>query len=152
MWLGIMPMRVLAALVALLFASIALAQDYPARTITLVVPYPPGGGVDAMERIVKRMLAAKTPIVVWVGPAGARAGSAGFFILMAADVAAMAPGTRAGAASVVNLFGKNEEGDIMLKKASQDAAALVRSIAEHRGRNVEACEKAESTLCVDCVA
>ena len=102
----------------------------------------PGGMLSSMETIVKKMLAAKTPIVVWVGPSGARAGSAGFFILIAADVAAMAPGTRAGAASVVYGGGKGEEGDVLLKKANQDAAALVRTIAEHRGRNVEACEKA----------
>ena len=58
----------------------------------------PGGLLDSMETIVQRMLASKVPIVVWVGPAGAKAASAGFFILMAADVAAMAPGTRTGAA------------------------------------------------------
>ncbi len=102
----------------------------------------PGGGVETMEAIVKRMLAAKTPIVVWVGPSGARAASAGFFILIAADLAAMAPGTRTGAASVVSAIGKNEEGDVMLKKANNDAAALVRTIAEHRKRNIEACQSA----------
>lgn len=102
----------------------------------------PGGAVDTMQEIVKRMLAAKTPIVVWVGPSGASAGSAGFFILVAADVAAMAPGTRAGAASVVHGSGKSEDGDVSLRKATQDLAALARTIAEHRGRNVEACEQA----------
>lgn len=103
----------------------------------------PGGLVTTMDDIVKRMLAAKTPIAVWVGPKGARAGSAGFFILIAADVAAMAPMTRAGAASTVFGIGqKSEDGDVLLRKANQDAAALARSIAEHRGRNVEACEKA----------
>ena len=68
----------------------------------------PGGLVDTTQDIVKRMLAAKTPIVVWVGPSGARAGSAGFYILVAADVAAMAPGTRAGAASVIHGSGKSD--------------------------------------------
>ena len=102
----------------------------------------PGGLVSTTEDVVKKMLSAKTPVVVWVGPSGAQAASGGFYILIAADVAAMAPGTRTGAASVVYGIGKSEEGDVALKKATNDAAALVRSIAEHRGRNVEACEKA----------
>ena len=102
----------------------------------------PGGLVDSMEKIVKRMLAAKVPVVVWVGPSGARAASAGFFILIAADVAVMAPGTRTGAASTVILGGENTEDNILLKKANEDSAALIRSIAKHRNRNVEACESA----------
>jgi membrane-bound serine protease (ClpP class) len=114
----------------------------------------PGGLVDSMEDIVKRMLAAKVPIVVWVGPSGAHAASAGFFILMAADVAAMAPGTRTGAASTVMLGGDNSEDNVLLKKANQDSAALIRSIAEHRGRNIKACEKAvlEATAYEESVA
>jgi membrane-bound serine protease (ClpP class) len=88
------------------------------------------------------MLASKTPIAVWVGPSGARAASGGFYLLIAADVAAMAPGTRAGAAAVIFGMGKSEDGDVLLKKATNDLAALARSIAEHRGRNVEACNKA----------
>lgn len=102
----------------------------------------PGGFVDSMEQIVKRMLAAEVPIVVWVGPSGAHAASAGFFILMAADVAAMAPGTRTGAASSLALGGDNREGDVALKKSNEDLAALVRSIAQRRGRDVDACEQA----------
>jgi membrane-bound serine protease (ClpP class) len=102
----------------------------------------PGGLVDSMESIVQRMLAAEVPIVVWVGPAGAKAASAGFFILVAADVAAMAPGTRTGAASTVILGGDNTDDNVVLRKANEDSAALIRSIAEHRNRNVEACERA----------
>jgi membrane-bound serine protease (ClpP class) len=102
----------------------------------------PGGLVVSMEKIVQRMLAAEVPIVVWVGPAGAKAASAGFFILMAADVAAMAPGTRTGAASTVIPGGDNTEDNVVLKKANEDTAALIRSIAEHRRRNIEACERA----------
>jgi membrane-bound serine protease (ClpP class) len=102
----------------------------------------PGGAVDATEGVIKKMLAARTPIAVWVGPSGARAASGGFYLLIAADVAAMAPGTRTGAASVVFGMGKSDESDVLLKKATSDMAALARSIAEHRGRNVDSCEKA----------
>jgi membrane-bound serine protease (ClpP class) len=102
----------------------------------------PGGIVDSMEKIVKRMLNAKIPIVVWVGPSGAHAASAGFFVLIAADVAAMAPGTRTGAASSVILGGENRDDDVMLRKMNEDLAALIRSIAERRGRKIEAAEKA----------
>jgi membrane-bound serine protease (ClpP class) len=102
----------------------------------------PGGLVVSMEKIVKRMLQAEVPVVAWVGPAGAKAASAGFFILIAADVAAMAPGTRTGAASTVMVGGENRDDDVMLKKANEDAAAMLRSIAEHRGRNIEACQEA----------
>jgi membrane-bound serine protease (ClpP class) len=102
----------------------------------------PGGLVPAMEEIVKRMLASEVPVVVWVGPAGAHAASAGFVILIAADVAAMAPGTRTGAASVIHGDKESTEDDVLLKKMNKDLAALLRSIGEHRGRNVEAAESA----------
>ncbi len=103
----------------------------------------PGGLVSSLESIVQRMLQAKTPIVVWVGPAGAKAASAGFLILIAADVAAMAPGTRTGAAAPVSpFFGPNPKEDIGFIKAQSDIAAMARTIAEHRGRDVQVCEKA----------
>jgi membrane-bound serine protease (ClpP class) len=102
----------------------------------------PGGFVDSMEPIVKRLLSAEVPVVVWVGPSGARAASAGFFVLIAADLAAMAPGTRTGAASTVMIGGENRADDVLLKKSNEDLAALVRSIAERRGRNVAAAERA----------
>ena len=101
----------------------------------------PGGLVASMETIVKRMLASKVPTVVWVGPAGAKAASAGFFILIAADVATMAPGTRTGAASTVFGTGKSTEDNLLLKKLNEDHAALLRSMAERRGRNPEASEQ-----------
>jgi membrane-bound serine protease (ClpP class) len=109
----------------------------------LIVLDTPGGMVDAMERIVKRMLAAEVPIVVWVGPSGAKAASAGFFLLISADVAAMAPGTRTGAASTVYGMGQeSKDDDVLLRKSNEDLAALIRSIADRRGRDVEASEKA----------
>jgi membrane-bound serine protease (ClpP class) len=120
------------------------AAEAAGDTAVLIRLDTPGGLVASMETIVKRMLAAEVPTIVWVGPSGAKAASAGFFILVSADVAAMAPGTRTGAASTVFGLGgeENTEDNILLKKANEDSAALIRSIAERRSRNVEACERA----------
>jgi membrane-bound serine protease (ClpP class) len=102
----------------------------------------PGGLVTSLQEIIKRMLSAKTPIAAWVGPSGAHAASAGFLILIASDVTAMAPGTRTGAASVITPSGEGEKENTGLKKANNDFAALARTIAAHRKRDVDACEKA----------
>jgi len=102
----------------------------------------PGGLVDSTKDVVQRMLRATTPIVVYVTPAGARAASGGFLLLLAADVAAMAPATNTGAAHPVVAGGENQKEDIGLKKAESDIAAFTRTIAEHRGRNVALAEKA----------
>jgi membrane-bound serine protease (ClpP class) len=101
----------------------------------------PGGLLATNDEIVKRILSSKVPVVAWVGPSGARAASAGFILLIAADVAAMAPGTRTGAATPIASFGKDIP-DTLRKKVENDLAAGARSIAEHRGRNVEKSEKA----------
>jgi membrane-bound serine protease (ClpP class) len=87
------------------------------------------------------MLGAKTPVVVWVGPSGAQAASAGFFILMAADVAAMAPGTNTGAAHPVGGQGEDIPG-VLGAKVEQDAAATIRSLAARHGRNPKLAEEA----------
>ena len=100
----------------------------------------PGGLDGAMRQIVDRMLASRTPVAVFIAPSGARGASAGFVILEAADVAAMAPGTNTGAAHPVNLGGQMDE--VMSKKVTSDAAAYIRGKAERRGRNVEMAEKA----------
>jgi membrane-bound serine protease (ClpP class) len=100
----------------------------------------PGGLETSMREIVEKIIASRVPVIVWVGPSGARAASAGFFILEAADVAAMAPGTNAGAAHPVLLGQKLD--DVMKMKMQNDAAAFIRSIAERRGRNVAAAESA----------
>jgi membrane-bound serine protease (ClpP class) len=101
----------------------------------------PGGLVDSTRAIVTRMLAARTPVVVFVGPAGARAASAGFIIAIAADVAAMAPGTHIGAAHPVSASGEKVD-EVMSKKAAEDVAAYVRTLAGGRRRNVDLAERA----------
>jgi len=104
------------------------------------------GGLDQSTRdIVSAELNSAVPVVVFVSPSGARAASAGTFITMAADVAAMAPGTNIGAAHPVSLLGgSGEEGaeDTSMDKAANDAAAFARSIAEQRGRSITWAESA----------
>jgi membrane-bound serine protease (ClpP class) len=101
----------------------------------------PGGLLDSTRDIVTHMLAAKTPVVVFVGPAGARAASAGFMLTIAADVAAMAPGTHIGAAHPVAGDGEKMD-ETTSKKAAADVAAYVRTLAGGRRRNVTLAEEA----------
>ena len=96
----------------------------------------PGGLVDSMRPMTGAILSSRVPVIVYVSPAGARAGSAGFFLLEAADVAAMAQGTNAGAAHVVFEFGKPDE--TMTQKVENDAEAFLRSYVSRRNRNVDA--------------
>ena len=100
----------------------------------------PGGLMNTTQKIVERILNAKVPIVVYVSPAGGWAGSAGTFITLASHVAAMAPGSRIGAATPVTM-GK-ELSEEMKKKVTEDAAAWIRSISEMRGRNPDDAELA----------
>lgn len=101
----------------------------------------PGGLDSSMRQIVDAVLAARTPVAAWVGPAGARAASAGFLILLAADVAAMAPGTNTGAAHPVSAMGDKLD-EVMSRKLAEDAAAYARGKAERRGRDPELAAKA----------
>lgn len=102
----------------------------------------PGGLVDSTREIIEKITTSAVPVIIYVSPTGSRAGSAGIFILEAADVAAMAPGTNAGAAHpvTIGLFGKPDE--TMMKKIENDTAALMRSVVTRRGRNVELAESA----------
>ena len=95
----------------------------------------PGGLDISMRDMVQRILRSPVPVVVWVGPPGARAASAGVFLVYASHVAAMAPGTNLGAAHPVDLGG--ELADDSETKAVEDAAALLRDLATERGRNAE---------------
>lgn len=99
----------------------------------------PGGLETSMRGIVEKIIKSRVPVIVWVGPSGSRAASAGFFILQSADVAAMAPGTNTGAAHPIVMGGEKID-DVLKMKMRNDAAAFIRSIAQRRGRNVAAAE------------
>jgi len=101
----------------------------------------PGGLDTSMRTIIKTMLNAEIPCAVYVSPQGARAASAGFFILLAADIAAMAPGTNTGAAHPVSATGGEIE-KVMKEKITNDAAAYIKTLAKNRQRNPEMAEKA----------
>jgi len=113
-------------------------QDHAAAL--LVELDTPGGLLESTRQMVGMMLASKVPVIVYVAPAGARAASAGFFLLEAADIAAMAPGTNTGAAHPVLEAGTPDE--TMKMKMENDAAAFLRSYVTHRGRNVQLAEDA----------
>jgi len=101
----------------------------------------PGGLAESMRIIVQSILGSSVPVVVYVSPSGARAASAGVMITMAADIAAMAPGTNIGAAHPVGAGGK-EIGGSMSEKVINDMVANARSVAEKRGRNIKWVERA----------
>ena len=115
--------------------------DSAGAALIVITLRTPGGLVDATRDINTAILAAKTPVVVFVGPSGSRAASAGFLITMAADVAAMAPGTHIGAAHPVAGNGQQVD-EVMAKKIASDVAGYARTIATQRKRNVDLVEKA----------
>jgi membrane-bound serine protease (ClpP class) len=100
----------------------------------------PGGLLKSTRIIVGDILESRIPVMVYVSPAGAHAGSAGVFITLAADIAAMAPGTNIGAAHPVTMQGGSDT--IMNSKSTNDAAAFIRTIAEYRKRNLQWAEDA----------
>ena len=100
----------------------------------------PGGLESSMRDMVSREFTAPVPVIVWVTPSGGHAASAGVFITMAADVAAMSPGTNIGAATPISLQGPMDS--TLARKAANDAAAFARTVAEHRRRSVVWAERA----------
>ena len=120
--------------------GIKFANDSGAEAVLLELDTP-GGLSNSMSAIVKAIYESRIPVITYVGPSGSTAASAGFFILLAGDVAAMAPGTNSGAAHPVVLFNTNV-GKTMETKIENDAASYIRSIADKRGRNVKLAEAA----------
>ncbi|MGA2118097.1 MAG: nodulation protein NfeD [Bryobacteraceae bacterium] len=100
----------------------------------------PGGLMDAMRETIEEMIACPVPVITYVAPSGGRAASAGFFLLEAGEVAAMAPGTNTGAAHPVAYGGEMDA--VMKAKVENDAAAYLRSIVSKRGRNSQLAETA----------
>jgi membrane-bound serine protease (ClpP class) len=131
-----------------------ITEEYIARAIdeahlrnaqaVLIEINTPGGLVESTRHIIEHITTSPVPVIIYVAPSGSRAGSAGIFILEAADVAAMAPGTNAGAAHPVLLVGpfSPKLDDEMKRKIENDTAALMRSVVSKRGRNVEVAESA----------
>jgi membrane-bound serine protease (ClpP class) len=126
-----------------IFRAIDEAQRRNDQAILIEINTP-GGLVESTRHIIEKITNSSVPVIVYVAPTGSRAGSAGIFILEAADVAAMAPGTNAGAAHPVLLFGPTQvkPDDEMKQKIENDAAALMRSVVSRRSRNVEVAESA----------
>jgi membrane-bound serine protease (ClpP class) len=108
--------------------------------LVLIIINTPGGLESSMREMVQSILDSPVPVIVYVYPAGARATSAGLFILLAGDIAAMTPATNVGAATPVAMSGELDA--VMSEKSLSDAAALVRGLAESRGRNVAWAESA----------
>ncbi len=125
--------------VEIVSSAIAAAEREHADAL-LIRLSTPGGFMDATREIVEQVFHSPVPVIVWVGPSGARAASAGLFLLESGDIAAMAPGTNTGASHPVLSTGTPMD-PVMNSKVENDAAALMRTIATHRGRNQAAAEK-----------
>jgi membrane-bound serine protease (ClpP class) len=119
--------------------GIARASDQHSQAVLIEIRTP-GGLADSTREIIAKMLASPVPVIVYVYPTGSRSASAGFYILEAADIAAMAPGTNTGAAHPV-LMGTTMD-PVMKEKLENDSAAFMRSFVAKRGRNVEVAESA----------
>lgn len=118
--------------------KVADARDAELIVLTLRTP---GGLVDSTRAINTTLIGSRVPVAVFVGPSGGRAASAGFLIAMAADIAAMAPGTHIGAASPVSGSGEKID-ETMAKKITSDVASYARTLASQRKRNVDLVEQA----------
>lgn len=125
---------------AYLASCVEEAQTRGAQALVVTLDTP-GGSLESTRQIVQSFLGAPVPVLVWVGPSGARAGSAGVFLTLASHVAGMAPGTNIGAAHPVSgLGGRDPEeagGEHMGRKVENDAVAFIEAIARQRGRNTQ---------------
>lgn len=113
-------------------------------TLALITMDTPGGLSDSMKDMIQHILASPVPVAVYVSPTGTRGASAGFYILLSADIAAMAPGTHTGAASPIIAIGgfPQQIDEVFRRKINQDAMAFLRSFTVQRKRNPELAEKA----------
>jgi membrane-bound serine protease (ClpP class) len=112
-------------------------------SLLIIVLNTPGGLDSAMREIIAKILASPVPVMTYVGPGGARAASAGFYIGIASDLFVMAPGTNTGAAHPVGISITGQAMDkTMEEKVTHDAASYIKTLAEKRGRNVQAAEDA----------
>ncbi len=127
------------AVSSMITSSIETARDEGAELLIIQINTP-GGLLASTRAIVRDILESEVPVAVFVSPSGSSATSAGVFITLAGHIAAMSPGTNMGAAHPVGMGG--EADTVMIEKALSDAAAFIRTIAEHRDRNVEWAEKA----------
>ncbi|MGC2398833.1 MAG: nodulation protein NfeD [Acidobacteriaceae bacterium] len=125
---------------AYLARGLKAAADQRADAVLIEINTP-GGLLESMREMVSKVIASPVPVIAFVAPSGSRAGSAGFFLLEAADIAAMAPGTNAGAAHPV-VEGGPKLDDTMKQKLENDTSAFLRSYVARRGRNVQAAEDA----------
>jgi membrane-bound serine protease (ClpP class) len=121
--------------------SIEKAEKEEAEMLVIEMDTP-GGLMNSMHDIEKKILAADVPVAVFISPPGSRAGSAGVFITIAAHIAAMAPGTNIGSAHPVAMTSPQDSSEEMMEKITNDAVAHIKSIALKRGRNAEWAEKA----------
>ena len=120
--------------------ALRVAGERDSAAVLMVIDSP-GGELTSMDRIIKAILASEVPVIAWVAPEGARAGSAATFVMLSADVAAMAPNTNVGAASVVGSGGEDLP-DTLSEKITNDAVARIRSLAERHERNADWAESA----------
>ena len=144
---GVLEVRLDGAIFPVQADFVRDAFDEAARTnarLVLIIMNTPGGLDSSMRAIIQKMITSPVPSVVYVSPSGTRAASAGFYILLSADVAAMAPGTNTGAASPIFVIGGQpvQIDETLRKKTVNDAAAYLRSITDKRGRNPQLAELA----------
>lgn len=118
------------------FDEVLSRADTSGARAVVVLLRTPGGLLDSTRTMVSRMIAARTPVIIYIAPSGSRAASAGFILTLAADVAAMAPGTHVGAAHPVQADGQGPGDPTMNEKVAEDTAAYARTLATARHRNV----------------
>lgn len=142
-WVGVLELKGVINPVSARYIDRALTEAEDGGAVAAVILLDtPGGLESSMRDIVQRILNARIPVIVYVYPPGGRAASAGAFITMAAHVAAMAPDTAIGAAHPVGLGGGGQADNTVIEKATNDAAAFMRSLAQRRGRNADWAERA----------